>query len=352
MTFNLGACTTAPLQAYTEETPPLILTPAVQAGVEDKRGRFREIFCEVLQSHGTALPDYRPCDEALTTVGTEPAGTGMTVDLESSRRGLIAVIVPGVGWDCFADLLAASGSVAEHIRQFGYDQTLLEVDSLSSSTNNAHQIRDAIMTMPVRDEVPRLVLIGYSKGAIDILQAVASYPEIRPRIAAVVSAAGTIGGSPLANNADQSMLSLLRNWPGARCSEGDGGAIESLRTDARKSWLAHNPLPKDIPYYSLVTYPQPERISIALKPSYNKLSMVDARNDSQVLFYDQVIPDSVLMGYLNADHWALAVPIARTHTSLGATFVNRNDFPREAVLEALLRFIEEDLERGPFRAHR
>lgn len=352
MTVNLGACTTAPLQAYTEETPPLVLTPAAQAGVKDKRGRFREIFCEVLESHGTALPDYRPCDEALTTVGTEPAGTGMKVDLGSSRRDLIAVIVPGVGWDCFADWLAPSGSTAEHVRQFGFDQTLLEVDSLSSSTNNARQIRDAIMTMPVRGNEPRLVLIGYSKGATDILQAVVSYPEIRPSIAAVVSAAGTIGGSPLANNADQSMLSLLQNWPGARCTEGDGGAIASLRPDARQSWLANNPLPEDIPYYSLVNYPHPERISTVLKPSYNKLSMVDARNDSQVLFYDQVIPDSALMGYLNADHWALAVPIARTHTSLGATFVNRNDFPREALLEAMLRFIEEDLEQGPFRAQR
>ncbi len=341
--INLGACTTAPLQAYTEETPPLMLVPATQAGVKDKRGRFREIFCEVLESRGTALPDYRPCDMALTTVGTEPAGNGKAVELGASRRGLVAVIVPGVGWDCFADWLAPSGSAAEHVRKFNYDQTLLEVDSLSSSMNNARQIRDAIMGMPVSGKEPRLVLIGYSKGAIDILQAMVSYPEIRPRVAAVVSAAGTIGGSPLANHADQSMLALLRNWPGARCSEGDGGAIKSLRPDTRKSWLARNPLPDGIPYYSLVTYPKPERISIALKSSYNKLGRVDARNDSQVLFYDQVIPDSTLMGYVNADHWALAVPIARTHGSLGETFVNRNDYPREALLEATLRFIEEDL---------
>ena len=92
-----------------------------------------------------------------------------------------------------------------------------------------------------------------------------------------------------------------------------------------------------------MTFPQPERISTVLKTTYSKLSRVDARNDSQVLFYDQVIPGSSLMGYLNADHWALAVPIARTHTSLGATFVNHNAFPREALLAAILRFIEEDL---------
>mgnify|MGYP002062413156 CR=1 FL=1 len=344
--LNLGACSTRPLVPYSVETPPLMLAPASQAGIDDKRARFREIFCEVLEARGTELPDYRPCDEALTRVGQEPKGTGQPVDLGQSRQRLVAALVPGVGWDCFADWLGLSGSVTEHVRRFDYDQVLLEVDSLSSSINNARQIRDAIMAMPVQGRKPRLVLIGYSKGATDILEAVVSYPEIRPRIAAVVSAAGTIGGSPLANDADPSMLALLRKWPGARCSPGDSGAIESLRTDRRKTWLADNPLPRDISYYSLVTFPHPERISTVLKPNYNKLSRVDARNDSQVLFYDQVIPDSSLVGYLNADHWALAVPIARTHTSLGATFVNHNDFPREALLEAILRFIEEDLDQS------
>ena len=78
-------------------------------------------------------------------------------------------------------------------------------------------------------------------------------------------------------------------------------------------------------------------------PSYKKLAQVDARNDSQVLFYDQIIPGSALAAYLNADHWALAVPVACAHGFLSSTFVNHNDFPREALLEAILRFVEEDL---------
>lgn len=341
---GLSACSTPPLVPYTAETPPLILVPAAQAGVRDKRGRFREIFCQVLEARGPALPDYRPCDEALARVGFEPAGTGKKVDLGPSQRRLVAAVVPGVGWDCFSDWLDLKGSAAAHVRQFGYNQITLSVDGLSSSANNARQIRNAIMQMPPpQGAEPRLVLIGYSKGAPDILEAVVSYPEIRQRVAAVVSAAGSVGGSPLANDAEQSQIALLRHWPDAQCSPGDGGAIESLRPATRKAWLAQHPLPRDLPYYSLVAFPQPERISSVLKSSYNKLSRVDARNDSQMLFYDQVIPGSALLGYLNADHWALAVPIARSHTSLGSTVVNHNDFPREALLEALLRFIEEDL---------
>ena len=339
---TLSACSTPPLYHYSADTPPLVLVPAVQAGVQDKRGRMREIFCQVLEERGQTLPDYRPCEEALTRVGVEPAGTGKTVELGASTRRLIAAVVPGVGWDCFSDWLGLKGSVAEHLRQFGFDLVIVKVDGLSSSANSARQIREAIVAMPQESQA-RLVLFGYSKGAPDILEAITSYPEIRPRVAAVVSIAGAVGGSPLANDAEESQLALLRHWPDAKCSPGDGGAIESLRPAVRKTWLAQHPLPADVPYYSLVTFPQPERISAVLKSGYNKLSQVDARNDSQVLFYDQVIPGSSLLGYINADHWALAVPIARSHAWLGSTLVNHNDYPREALLEAMLRFVEEDL---------
>ena len=64
---------------------------------------------------------------------------------------------------------------------------VLKVDALSSSTNNARQISDAIMAMPAEAGAPRLVLIGYSKGAPDILEVVVAYPEIRRHVAAVVS---------------------------------------------------------------------------------------------------------------------------------------------------------------------
>jgi hypothetical protein len=339
----VSACSTAPLTPYSEDTPPLVLLPVSQAAIEDKRGRFREIFCAILDERSQSLPDYQPCDEALTRVGVEPEGTGKKVELGSSGRGLVVVIVPGVGWDCFSSWLNPNGSAAKHVGQFGYGMERLPVDALSSTTNNARQIRDGIMAMEHKDVRPNLVLIGYSKGAADILEAVVSYPEIRGRIAAVVSAAGSIGGSPLANDASQSELALLRHWPDAQCSEGDGGAIESLRPATRKAWLAKNPLPVDFPYYSLVTYPKPERISSILESSYDKLSQIDSRNDSQLLFYDQLIPGSSLIGYVNADHWALVVPVARTHSTIGSVFVDQNDYPREALLEAILRFVEEEL---------
>jgi hypothetical protein len=339
----LSACSSTPLSPYTEDAPPLILVPATQAGVEDKRGRFREIFCAVLEARGETLPDYRPCDDALTRVGIEPDGTGERVELGASKRGLVALHVPGVGWDCFSNWLDMDDSADKYINQYGYDMIIAKVGAMSSTATNARQIRDTIMALGTNNAQPRLVVIGYSKGAPDVLEAIVSYPEIRQHIAAVISAAGAVGGSPLANGATQSQLELLKHWPDAQCSSGDGGAVDSLRPATRKAWLAQNPLPKDIRYYSLVTYPNPERISSVLASSYKKLSRVDARNDSQVLFYDQIIPGSTLIGFVNADHWALAVPIARTHPTISEMFVDQNDYPREALLEAVMRFVEEEL---------
>ena len=339
----VGACTSSPLVPYSTDSVPLVLLPATQSGTQDRRSRFREIFCAVLEARGPALADYRPCDEALTRLGAEPAGTARPVDLGASKRRLVAAVVPGVGYECFEPWLQPPGTVRQHVQQFGYDLAMVKVDALSGTTRNAQLIRDALMALPAEPGAPRLILIGYSKGAPDILEAVTTYPEIRSRIAAIVSVAGSVGGSPLANDATQDQANLMRYFPGATCDAGDGGAVESLRPTTRKAWLAYNALPQDFRYYSLVTLPQPERVSLILRGSRNKLAQVDARNDSQMIFYDQIVPGSTLMGYLNADHWAVALPIDRTRAAAAAIAVTQNAFPREALLEALLRFVEEDL---------
>ena len=63
-----SACASKPLVPFSTETPPLMLAPTSYAGIVDKRGRFREIYCAVLDGSGGSVPDYRSRDAALTRV--------------------------------------------------------------------------------------------------------------------------------------------------------------------------------------------------------------------------------------------------------------------------------------------
>ena len=339
----LVACSGRPLTPWTDQGPPLMLAPATQTGVIDRRGRFREIACAVIDEHGREQPAYRPCGEALTRIGSEPGATGEPVELSPSKRGLVAAIVPGIGWDCFSSWLDLEEQVFDEAGLHGFRAHIVEVEGLSGSTRNAGLIRDRVLAEADRLAGRQLVLMGYSKGTPDILEAIVAFPEIRPHLAAVVSMAGAVGGSPLANGTTEGQLDLLRHAPKAGCSKGDDQAVSSLRPDVRRAWLAANPLPADIPFYSVVALPGEDRISTALRGTHRKLARIDPRNDGQLLAWDQIIPGSTLIGYLNADHWAVAVPIAAAHPWLGKTFVDHNAYPRRTILEAVLRFVEEDL---------
>ena len=230
----LQACSGGPLVPSSTEGPPLVLLPASEAGIDDRRGRFREIACAVLEDHGQDLPHYRDCDSALTRVGNEPGATGEPVRLGQSRNKLIVAMVPGIGWECFENWLNYENEFESHAQKFGFSSHMFEVAGMSGTDTNARMIRDKVMQQAHELQPRQLVLLGYSKGAPDALEAVVSYPEIHPYIAAVVSVAGAVGGSPLAYAAKEKDLDLLKHIPDSSCTGGDGHAVESLRPRSGK----------------------------------------------------------------------------------------------------------------------
>jgi pimeloyl-ACP methyl ester carboxylesterase len=344
------SCATAPTVSAPQAlaVSRLALLPAAGASVDDQRGRFREVLCAVDEAHGHELPEYRPCGDILHRFADEPPGTGEPVQVGPGPLKLRVAVVAGLGAECFRYLVSTFQFALGHLRDLGYRTALIKVDGLSSSTHNARQIRDAVVEMDLAPD-ERLVLVGYSKGTPDILESLATYPELARRVAAVVSVAGAVGGSPLADDASPPMLALLKYLPGSGCAEGDGGAIDSLKPSVRRDFARTHELPGTVQYYSVVTFARREQISVALSADYDELANIESRNDGQLLFYDQIIAGGVLLGFVDADHWAVALPISRRRPGLAATVINRNEFPREVLLEAIVRHVEERLLAVPPR---
>jgi hypothetical protein len=100
------------------------------------------------------------------------------------------------------------GAAPNHVAQFGYEVRLVSVDGLSSTENNAAQIRDYIGAVPAEDAERPIILLGYSKGTPDILTALVSYPQLQERVLAAVRAADPLAVVPGAVGASQAGVAL------------------------------------------------------------------------------------------------------------------------------------------------
>jgi len=333
----LAGCVTLPTRGDLLSGPaPHAALPA-DRGIVDGRARFRQIFCEVLRDHSPHGDPPSDCDGWLWRLDGEPAVEAWALPRPDLRPRVY--LVTGAFSDCLGDEAKPYSGAIPDLVATGYRIETIVVSGRSGSAHNARQIAERLAGAPPEAAGP-VVLIGYSKGATDILEFLAGYPDLAARVDSVVSIAGAIGGSVLADEVDTFYDLLLARIPEHDCPPGDGGVMDSLRVETRRDWLAQHALPEEIRYFSIAAFTTRPRMAAALVPTWEQLLRHDPYNDGQLLARDALIPGSTLLGYLDADHWAAAIDVESTHHWLAARRDERPS-PRRALLEAILLQLAE-----------
>ena len=336
-----------------EMPPPVMLYPLGMPAVSDERAGFRNLLGAVVTQRHGLYPDERQLDNILHNLGENPA-TPLLVALPDTPSDLVVIIVSGVLWECVSDVCLPFGRGKSVDIATEYDYLaprysaidVIHVRGIATSEHNAEIVEAAIRK---HSNAANVVVVAYSKGVPDTLEALRRMgKETPPNLRALVSVAGVVSGSPLADwlNRYKKVLEILPT-PGA-CSHVNENFLKSISRNRCLHWLAQHwqSMPQGIRYYSLVTFTKPRRMHWFLRLLYAKLAEVEPRNDSHMLIHDQVLPGAKLLGYLKSDHWAVALPFNRSNRSLWNRLLrNNNAFPREVLFEAILRYVESDLEQ-------
>ena len=256
--------------------------------------------------------------------------------------GLRIILVTGAFAECFPKMGKPYHDAAARLEKNGYSIDTIVVSGRSSSSYNAAMIAKTFEGLELKAG-ERLVLLGYSKGATVILHFLVNYQELAKKVTAVLSVAGVINGTPVADKFAETYENWFKNTHIKACEPGDGGVLKSIKRSVQFPWLAVNPLPQDVRYFSVIAFTNRENVQPGLLLTYDLLRNIDPRNDGQVIFYDQVIPGSSLLGYINLDHWAIAVPVKeKTSAAVWAT-ASTHSHVRAMLFEAMILFLVEAL---------
>lgn len=323
-----------------------------QSQASDKRARYTNLFCQNLALDGAKLGYNKKC-AAYFNDGNARAHNNKPLNIHKpiTNKGINirVAMVGGIFSDCVRDNVNMFSNAKTYIKTSNIPSISnikfsdIKITGYSSSTINANLIANAIGAMKIaKDE--RLIVVSYSKGTSDMIEALAIYPNLANKIDAHLSIAGVVLGSPLANN--KSIFEKIFKLFNLKCQGPDGKGLQSITTSHREQFLKQHQLPKNVKYYSLIGNASKARTSIALRPLRAQLSLLGINtSDAQVPTNNAVMPSSNVLGFMNADHWAIAMPFDISHPILSKTLVNRNTFPKEIMLSTALELIAQDLSR-------
>ncbi len=313
------------------------LTTPDWAPGRDLRPAYRQALC-------SRLPAGADCTQVLPRLSDEapapkPAAAVASAATLAQRYRL--VFIPGLLAGCGGSLVVPFQDVVDALRAQGFDARILAVEGRASSEQNADLIAGQL-AQASNDPRPQIVF-GYSKGLPDMLETLVRHPGAARHVAAVVSYAGAAGGTRLADDMGRFQQTLLEHLPLTGCQPGDGAEIRALRRNVRHAWWQANHARLHVPFYSLVALPGADRISAPLRGTHAELARSDPHNDGQLVAADAIVPGSALLGYVNADHWAIAIPLSQQLPLLRGLFTD--DVPRTQLVLAAVQVIDQQSSR-------
>lgn len=351
-----AACVPVARLPYRPDQPPTVLLPVALAGVRDERAAFAQLLDAELRRdprrttqgaarwlHGVSSA-ARPVDVAH-----------IEVSFADRAAATALLLVPGLFGDCvsaqsvpFGDgvLRTPERSATESYRQ--YDDLALRAIRMvplpgrGSAAGNGRLLADAIRAEAADKAVQRIVLVAYSKGAADALHALELLRReggLPAQPMALVSVAGVVTGSPVADYARGVYEALSPRANPADCTPEQGDSLASITRDEGLRWLASHPPPKGPAYYSVVAHAPRDEMAWPLRLVSAQLSVVDARNDGQVIAANAILPGSALLAEARADHWDVALPRDRHPDAAVRALTSGRDYPREAMLRAILKWV-------------
>jgi hypothetical protein len=317
---------------------PTMRSALAGAGVRDGRTDFQAAFCAHYRATKTHAP--QACEHWFV-LPEESAPAAVS----GRRAQATIVIIPGILGECVSKWVTPFSHDYEHLRGLGYRVEVIPVTGRGSSAVNAGHIHAFFENQAVE----RAIVIGYSKGVTDYMLA-ASQPRAagwRGRVAALVSVAGVVNGTPVAGRSEDIYQHVLSRLPWSSCGPSDGGGVANLTYGQAfdiAGGFAHTP--RRYPVYSIAAVADDSPVNPMLRGFHRWLNTLDRRNDGQVLMEDVIVPGSTFLGAMRADHWSIALPFEDSDAALMRPFGIDNHFPRHALLMAVLDIVERDISGG------
>jgi hypothetical protein len=318
---------------------PGIVTGPLGSVATDSAVAFGTTFCATLTHLDPLHADWGACQQYLEARVAEqpPAEDEISQDWR-------VLIVGGLFSHCFEarKVYAFEQAMAHLWSTHHIPAVLLTVGSVDTPGHNAVQIADYLQANP-----GKYIAVGHSKGAVDLMAALQNHQVARTNIRALVSVAGAISGSRLVDYGAAETIAgfhqAVKDSGLGDCRIEDLGGIDSMRRADRNAFLRHWAPPESLQSYSIVGVADADHVSKPLRTMWTLESNYTLDQDSQMAAEEAILPGARFLGAAVADHWALALPFSEHADPKIRARVDHNRFPRVALLEAIVRFVDRDV---------